>query len=103
MPFYNQALLDQESLAWLNQFAKIPFNSRQRTALAYLRKHELMTNSDYCRLNNLDSVAATKELKGLVMDKRGIGLPEKPSESVAVWKKLAGGWDTAGRSETGRP
>jgi ATP-dependent DNA helicase RecG len=64
--FSNQALLDQESLAWLNQFAKIPFNSRQRTALAYLRKHEQMTNSDYCRLNNLDSVAATKELKGLV-------------------------------------
>ena len=64
--FYNQALLDQESLAWLNQFANIPFNSRQRTALAYLHKHEQITNQEYCRLNTVDSVTATKELKGLV-------------------------------------
>lgn len=64
--FYNQALLDQESLAWLNQFASIPLNSRQRTALAYLHKHEQITNGEYCRLNSVDSVTATKDLKGLV-------------------------------------
>ena len=64
--FYNQTLLDPESLTWLNQFGNIPINSRQRVALAYLRKHEQMTNSDYCRLNNVDSVAATRDLKGLV-------------------------------------
>lgn len=64
--FYNQALLDQESLAWLNQFSSIPLNSRQRTALVYLRKHEQITNQEYCRLNSVDSVTATKDLKGLV-------------------------------------
>lgn len=64
--FYNQALLDQESLAWLNQFASVPLNSRQRTALAYLHKHEQITNGEYCRLNSVDSVTATKDLKGLV-------------------------------------
>jgi ATP-dependent DNA helicase RecG len=64
--FYNQALLDQESLTWLNQFASIPLNSRQRTALVYLRKHEQITNQEYCRLNNVDSVTATRDLKGLV-------------------------------------
>jgi ATP-dependent DNA helicase RecG len=64
--FYNQALLDQESLTWLNQFSSIPFNSRQRTALVYLRKHEQITNPEYCRLNTVDSVTATKDLKGLV-------------------------------------
>jgi len=64
--FSNQALLDSESLAWLNQFAGIPFNSRQRAALAYLHKHEQMTNGEYCRLNSVDSVTATRDLKGLV-------------------------------------
>jgi ATP-dependent DNA helicase RecG len=67
--FYNQALLDQESLTWLNQFSSIPFNSRQRTALAYLHKHEQITNQEYCRLNNVDSVTATKDLRGLVESK----------------------------------
>jgi len=64
--FSNQALLDSESLVWLNQFAGISFNSRQRTALAYLHKHEQITNGEYCRLNSVDSVIATKDLKGLV-------------------------------------
>jgi ATP-dependent DNA helicase RecG len=64
--FSNQALLDPESLAWLNQFAGTALNSRQRTALVYQRKHGQITNSEYCRLNNVDSVTATKDLKGLV-------------------------------------
>ncbi len=64
--FSNQALLDQEGLEWLNQFAGFPLNSRQRIGLAYLHKHEQMGNSEYCRLNSVDSVTATRELKGLV-------------------------------------
>ncbi|MCX6053888.1 MAG: DeoR family transcriptional regulator [Chloroflexi bacterium] len=64
--FSNQALLDPESLAWLNQFADMPLNPRQRISLAYQRKHEQMTSGEYCRLNNVDSVTATKDLKGLV-------------------------------------
>ena len=64
--FSNQTLLDQESMQWLNQYADVDINSRQRTALVYLRKHDQMTNADYCRLNNVDSVTATKDLKNLV-------------------------------------
>jgi ATP-dependent DNA helicase RecG len=64
--FSNQALLDPETLGWLNQFAHLALVPRQRAALAYLHRHELMTNADYCRLNSVDSVAATKELKRLV-------------------------------------
>lgn len=64
--FFNQALLDPESLVWLNQFAGLPLNSRQRISLAYLHKHDQMTNPEYCRLNNVDSVTATRDLKGLV-------------------------------------
>jgi ATP-dependent DNA helicase RecG len=64
--FSNQTLLDQESMQWLNQYANVNINSRQRTALVYLRKHDQMTNADYCRLNNVDSVTATKDLKNLV-------------------------------------
>jgi len=64
--FSNQALLGPESLAWLNQFASLPLNSRQRISLAYLHKHEQMTNPEYCRLNSVDSVTATRDLKGLV-------------------------------------
>jgi ATP-dependent DNA helicase RecG len=64
--FSNQTLLDQESIQWLNQYADLAINSRQRTALVYLRKHNQMTNADYCRLNNVDSVTATRDLKNLV-------------------------------------
>jgi ATP-dependent DNA helicase RecG len=64
--FSNQALLDQESMQWLNQYADVDINSRQRTALVFLRKHDQMTNADYCRLNNVDSVTATRDLKSLV-------------------------------------
>jgi hypothetical protein len=32
------------------------------------------------------------------MDKRGVGLSEKDSESVAIWEKLTGSWDAAIRS-----
>ncbi len=53
----------------MNQFAGKPLNSLQRTALAFLRKHEKITNQEYCRLNNVDSVTATKDLKGLVDSK----------------------------------
>lgn len=72
--FSNQALLDSKSLVWLNQFVGISFNSRQRTALVYLHKHEQITNGEYCRLNSVDSVIATKDLKGW-MDS---GLAEMP-------------------------
>jgi predicted HTH transcriptional regulator len=64
--FSNQSLLDPETIAWLNRYASLPLNPRQRTALAYLYRHKQITNPDYCRLNNVDSLVATKELHGLV-------------------------------------
>jgi ATP-dependent DNA helicase RecG len=64
--FSNQSLLDPETVAWLNHYASLPINPRQRTALAYLYRHKQITNPDYCRLNNVDSLAATRELRGLV-------------------------------------
>ena len=64
--FSNQTLLDRETITWLNQYATFPLNARQRTALAYLRRHDQMTNNDYCRLNSVDSVIATRDLRGLV-------------------------------------
>jgi len=64
--FSNQTLLDPETVAWLNLYASLPINPHQRTALAYLHRHKQITNPDYCRLNNVDSLVATRELRGLV-------------------------------------
>ena len=55
-----------ESIAWLNQFADRPLNDHQRLALAYLHHHDHITNSDYQRLNHVDSVTANRELHSLV-------------------------------------
>ena len=64
--FSNQTLLDPDTIAWLNRYAALPINARQRTALAYLHRHKQITNADYCRLNNVDSLVSTRELRGLV-------------------------------------
>jgi len=64
----NHTLLDEETLAWLNQFASYPLNDRQRLALAYLRVNVQMTNAVYRRLHHgtVETVEATRELRGLV-------------------------------------
>ena len=64
--FSNQTLLDPETVTWLNRYANLPINPRQRTALAYLHRHKQITNPEYCRLINVDSLMATRELRGLV-------------------------------------
>jgi ATP-dependent DNA helicase RecG len=64
--FSNQTLLDPETVAWMNRYASISINPRQRTALAYLYRHKQITNPEYCRLNNVDSQVTTRELRGLV-------------------------------------
>src|SRR5947209_147553 len=58
--------MNPEAIAWLNQFAAVPLNDRQRLALVFLRQNERMTNPDYQRLNRVDSVTARQELRGLV-------------------------------------
>jgi predicted HTH transcriptional regulator len=44
--FSNHTLLDPATATWLNRFAGLPLHRRQRTALAYLYRHEQMTNGD---------------------------------------------------------
>jgi hypothetical protein len=54
-----------EAGAWLNRFAALPINDHKRLALVYLRHNDQITNSDYQRLNHIDSVTANRELRGL--------------------------------------
>ncbi|MCM2357835.1 MAG: putative DNA binding domain-containing protein [Geobacteraceae bacterium] len=62
----NLTLMNTEAIAWLNRFADKPLNDRQRLALVYLRHNQQITNFDYQRLAHVDSVTATRELRGLV-------------------------------------
>jgi ATP-dependent DNA helicase RecG len=75
--FRNHTLMNPEAIAWLNQFATLPLNDRQRLALVYLRQHEQITNSEYRRLNHVDVIMAGQELRGLVeaklVEQQGIG------------------------------
>ena len=64
--FRSHTLMSPESISWLNQFASLPINDRQRLALVYMRNNEQITNSDYQRLNHVDSVIANRELNGLI-------------------------------------
>lgn len=64
--FLNHTLLNPEMVAWLNQFAALPLNDQQRVALAYLRRHGKIANSDYRRLNHVDLTTASRDLRGMV-------------------------------------
>jgi ATP-dependent DNA helicase RecG len=64
--FRNYTLMNPDAIAWLNQFAHVQLNNRQRLALVYLRQHESITNGDYRRLNRVDAMMAGQELRGLV-------------------------------------
>jgi ATP-dependent DNA helicase RecG len=66
--FRNHTLMSPQAVAWLNQFAAHRLNDHQRLALVYLRHNEQITNSDYQRLNHVDSVTANRELRGLVQE-----------------------------------
>jgi len=44
--FRNHMLMSPEAVTWLNQFATLPLNDRQRLALVYLRCNDQITNSD---------------------------------------------------------
>jgi predicted HTH transcriptional regulator len=63
--FRSHTLMRPESIAWLNQFASLPINDHQRLAMVYLQNNEQITNSDYQRLNHVDSVIANRELSAL--------------------------------------
>jgi len=63
--FRSHTLLNPKAVTWLNRFSEKPMNDRQRMALVYLRYNPGMTNNDYQRLNHVDSVMATRELRNL--------------------------------------
>jgi ATP-dependent DNA helicase RecG len=73
--FRSHSLMSPEAVTWLNQFAGLALNDRQRLALVYLRHNERITNNDYQRLNRVDPLIAGKELRGLVQ----AGLVEQQS------------------------
>lgn len=62
----NLTLMNSNAISWLNRFADKPLNDRQRLALVYLRHNQQITNFDYQRLAHVDSVTASRELRGLV-------------------------------------
>jgi ATP-dependent DNA helicase RecG len=62
----NLTMMNADALIWLSSFADIPLNDRQRLALVYLRHNQQITNFDYQRLAHVDSVTATRDLRGLV-------------------------------------
>jgi ATP-dependent DNA helicase RecG len=64
--FRNYTLMNPDAIAWLNRFAHVQLNDRQRLALVYLRHHESIANGDYRRLNRVDAMMAGQELRGLV-------------------------------------
>lgn len=64
--FRNHTLMNPASIAWLNQFANLHLNDRQRLALVYLLHNDRVTNGEYQRLNHVDSATASKELRVLV-------------------------------------
>jgi ATP-dependent DNA helicase RecG len=75
--FRNHTLMNPEAIRWLNQFAVLPLNDRQRVGLVYLRQHDRLTNADYRRLNRVDPLVAGQELRGLVgtdlVEQDGVG------------------------------
>jgi len=83
--FRNHTLMGPEAIAWLNRFADRPLTDRQRLALVYLRHNEQLTNSDYQRLNHVDSVTASRDLRGLVQS----GLVEQHSTRRWAYYTLA--------------
>ncbi len=64
--FRNHSLMGPEAVAWLNQFADRPLNDHQRLALVFPRHNPQMVNSDYRRLNHVETGVATRDLRGLV-------------------------------------
>lgn len=95
LTFRNHTLMNPQAIAWLNQFASLPLNDRQRLALVYLRQHEQITNGEYRRLNHVDVTMAGQELRKLVetglIEQQGVGRwtsyqlkasPKLPEEQV---------------------
>lgn len=83
--FRSHTLMSPEAIGWLNRFGGLALNDRQRLALVYLRANERLTNSDYRRLNHVDTVVANKELRSLTRT----GLVEQRGAKRGAYYTLA--------------
>lgn len=83
--FRNHSLMSPENIQWLNKFADQPLTDQQRLGLVYLRCNKRMTNSDYRRLNRVDTVAANRDLRSLV----GAGFADQHSTKRWAYYTLA--------------
>ena len=93
--FRNHTLMGPDAIAWLNRFANRPLADRQRLALVYLRYNDQLTNSDYQRLNHVDSVTAGRDLRGLVQ----FGLVEQHSTRRWTYYTLSAATEMAAVAE----
>lgn len=64
--FGNDAMLDDATVEWLNQFKALSLTEKQRMALAYTLQQQEIDNGVFRRLTGADSREATTELQDLV-------------------------------------
>ena len=63
--FKNHTLLTKQDMEWLKNF-KMDFTENEALALSFIRKNEVMTNSDYQKLCNLNRGRSLIEIKTLL-------------------------------------
>lgn len=84
LTFRNHTLMSPKAIGWLNQLSSLPLNDHQRLALVYLNHNQQITNSEYQRLNHVDSVTANRDLRGLVQ----LGLTEQQNTKRWAYYRL---------------
>lgn len=62
----NHTMMDSEAFRWLSSFSEYMLTDRQRIALVFAWRTGTIANRDYQRLNSVNSVRATGELRDLV-------------------------------------
>lgn len=72
----NHGLLDTEAVRWLATIETTGLTDTQRLALAFLRRHDEITNQQYRTVTGVDPLTATRELTGLA----GKGLISKSGD-----------------------
>jgi len=63
--FYRHHFMDQDDLAWLDQFRSLALSTEEQKALVYARKTGRVDNAAYRSLNRTDTLAASRALTRL--------------------------------------
>lgn len=86
--FYRHHFMDQDDLAWLNQFRSLALSTEEQKALVYARKTGRMDNAAYRSLNRTDTLTASRALTHL----EGLGLLQRSEQrrGPGVFYTLAG-------------